>query len=214
MVRAASRVPAGPISLRLAPVAAIAGLAALIAGCPSLPPKPPTVVPWPERRAQLQMLESYALQGRVAVAAGSEGFSARLHWEQQGARSSLALDGPLGQQPLERLHGLVDVPGALEERRALVLEGRMMRIALERRADERRAAFGVAMGGEQVRHRQREIERALRMGGGVAVEELESGAPLTAIQQQSCRPRAGLHGHGGIRELPVGGERGLLVAGA
>ena len=96
MVRAASRVPAGPISLRLAPVAAIAGLAALIAGCPSLPPKPPTVVPWPERRAQLQMLESYALQGRVAVAAGSEGFSARLHWEQQGARSSLALDGPLG----------------------------------------------------------------------------------------------------------------------
>jgi outer membrane lipoprotein LolB len=96
MVRAASRLPAGPISLRLAPAAAIAGLAALLAGCPSMPRKPPTLVPWPERRAQLQTLESYALQGRVAVAAGSEGFSARLHWEQQGARTSLALDGPLG----------------------------------------------------------------------------------------------------------------------
>jgi outer membrane lipoprotein LolB len=95
MVRAASRPPAG-ISLRVAPVAALAGLAALLAGCPSMPRKPPTLIPWPERRAQLQTLESYALQGRVAVAAGSEGFSARLHWQQQGARTSLALDGPLG----------------------------------------------------------------------------------------------------------------------
>jgi outer membrane lipoprotein LolB len=96
MVRAASRLPAGPINLRLAPIAAIAGLAALLAGCPSMPRKAPTLIPWPERRAQLQTLESYVLQGRVAVAAGSEGFSARLHWEQQGARTSLALDGPLG----------------------------------------------------------------------------------------------------------------------
>jgi outer membrane lipoprotein LolB len=96
MVCAASRLPAGPISLRLAPVAVIAGLAALLAGCPSVPRKPPTLIPWPERRAQLQTLENYALQGRVAVAAGSEGFSARLRWQQQGARTSLALDGPLG----------------------------------------------------------------------------------------------------------------------
>jgi outer membrane lipoprotein LolB len=96
MVCAASRLSAGPISHRLTPRAFVAGLAVLLAGCPSLPPKPPSLLPWPERRAQLQMLERYTLQGRVAVAAGSEGFSARLHWEQQGARTSLALDGPLG----------------------------------------------------------------------------------------------------------------------
>jgi outer membrane lipoprotein LolB len=76
-----------------------AGLAALIlVACVSAPPrKPPsTVAPWPERRAQLQALESFAIKGRVAVAAGNEGFSARLTWDQEGARTSVALDGPLG----------------------------------------------------------------------------------------------------------------------
>jgi len=53
-------------------------------------------MPWAERRARLQALDPYQLTGRVAVAAGSEGFSAHLEWTQQGDRSTLQLNGPLG----------------------------------------------------------------------------------------------------------------------
>ena len=69
-----------------------------LAGCASAPPRKPTAqgAPWPKRRTQLQSLEAFEIKGKVAVAAGTEGFSARLTWDQQGARSSLALDGPLG----------------------------------------------------------------------------------------------------------------------
>jgi outer membrane lipoprotein LolB len=72
-------------------------LALLAAGCVSVPQKPaaPTA-PWPESRTRLQSLASFALKGKVGVAAGSEGFNASLQWEQQGARSAVALDGPLG----------------------------------------------------------------------------------------------------------------------
>jgi outer membrane lipoprotein LolB len=80
-----------------------AGLALLLgalalAGCASAPPRKSTLVaaPWSERRTQLQSLDAFQIKGKVAVAAGTEGFSARLTWDQQGARSSVALDGPLG----------------------------------------------------------------------------------------------------------------------
>jgi outer membrane lipoprotein LolB len=52
--------------------------------------------PWEARRAQLQQREHFELKGRVAVAAGQEGFNARLRWVQKGERSRLSLDGPLG----------------------------------------------------------------------------------------------------------------------
>lgn len=71
---------------------------ALLAGCrtaPVLTPAP-AAPPWPERRPQLQGLEHYALKGRVAVAAGDQGFNARLRWTQDGARSQVALEGPFG----------------------------------------------------------------------------------------------------------------------
>lgn len=69
----------------------------LLTGCVSAPqPKPSESVPWPERRAQLQALDPFELTGRVAVAAGTEGFSAHLNWEQRGARTTVQLNGPLG----------------------------------------------------------------------------------------------------------------------
>jgi outer membrane lipoprotein LolB len=69
----------------------------LLAGCVSAPqPKPTESVPWPQRRAQLQALDPFELTGRVAVAAGTEGFSAHLNWEQRGARTTVELNGPLG----------------------------------------------------------------------------------------------------------------------
>jgi outer membrane lipoprotein LolB len=68
-----------------------------VAGCVSAPRLKPTAsLPWPERRAELQSLSPFQLTGRVAVAAGSEGFNAHLSWAQSGPRTTLQLNGPLG----------------------------------------------------------------------------------------------------------------------
>jgi len=69
---------------------------ALLAGCKSLPVAPLPSEPWEVRRAALQARENFDMNGRIAVAAAQEGFNAKLRWEQKGARSQLALDGPLG----------------------------------------------------------------------------------------------------------------------
>jgi len=74
--------------------------AAALAACatPRLVPvaPPAATLSWPERRATLQALPAFELRGRVAISTGSDGFSARLHWNQAGPQSELALDGPLG----------------------------------------------------------------------------------------------------------------------
>lgn len=69
----------------------------LLHACRTLPVAPPPANPeWGARRAQLQSLTHYAFSGRVAVAAAGNGFNASLHWSQDGARSQVALEGPLG----------------------------------------------------------------------------------------------------------------------
>jgi outer membrane lipoprotein LolB len=73
-----------------------AALLAVLAGCRTLPPAPPAGESWELRRPQLQSLEHFALRGRVAVAAGGEGFNANLRWTQEGNRSQVTLEGPLG----------------------------------------------------------------------------------------------------------------------
>ena len=70
--------------------AALFGLAA----CHSLAPLPTT--PWAERRAALQGIEHFEVSGQVAASTASEGFSASLRWQQQGASSDLLLRAPLG----------------------------------------------------------------------------------------------------------------------
>jgi outer membrane lipoprotein LolB len=77
-------------------LAALIAMALLAAGCVSVPRRPSPSAPWPESRARLQSLASFGLKGKVGVAAGSEGFNASLQWDQQGARSAVALEGPLG----------------------------------------------------------------------------------------------------------------------
>ena len=72
-----------------------------LAGCRTAPPPaavpgPGADAPWAEQRRGLERLESYAVTGRVAVAANGQGFSAGLRYQQQPRRSDLALDGPLG----------------------------------------------------------------------------------------------------------------------
>jgi outer membrane lipoprotein LolB len=74
--------------------------ALMLAGCASLPPAVDTA-DWPARRAALQALSQWSLTGRVAVAAGGEGFSGGLRWRQDGARAEINMRGPFGGGALE-----------------------------------------------------------------------------------------------------------------
>jgi outer membrane lipoprotein LolB len=68
----------------------------VLAGCRTVPVPAPSAPPWVARRPELQSREHFELKGRVAVAAGTQGFNARLRWAQDGARAQVALEGPLG----------------------------------------------------------------------------------------------------------------------
>jgi outer membrane lipoprotein LolB len=85
------------VSCRAA-VAASAGLL-LLAGCATLP-EAAAPDDWETRRAQLQALDRWTLSGRVAVAAGDEGFSGGLTWSQSGSRAEVELRGPVGGSAL------------------------------------------------------------------------------------------------------------------
>jgi outer membrane lipoprotein LolB len=89
---------ARPLQLLLCITAAL-----LLAACQTVPkPVAPTAAPaevvagWPARRALLQSRAQFISQGRIGVVAGSDGFNGRLRWVQDGARSTVSLDGPLG----------------------------------------------------------------------------------------------------------------------
>ena len=69
---------------------------AILSACRTLPPAAPSTQDWQTRRQQLQAREHFSLSGRVAVAVGEQGFNASLRWQQDGARTQLALEGPLG----------------------------------------------------------------------------------------------------------------------
>lgn len=71
-------------------------LLAALAACRTAPPLQPPAESWEARRPQLQALERFELRGRVAVAADGEGFNASMRWMQDGARSQVTLEGPLG----------------------------------------------------------------------------------------------------------------------
>src|SRR5215470_6210906 len=72
-------------------------IAVLLASCRTAPPiHETTSTSWDVRRPQLQARDRFELKGRVAVAAGGEGFNARLRWTQQGRQTRMSLDGPLG----------------------------------------------------------------------------------------------------------------------
>lgn len=77
-------------------LAAWLAVATVLTACRTLPGPPAAHESWEARRSALQALEHYQIKGRVAVAAGQEGFTAGLRWVQNGAQTQLALDGPLG----------------------------------------------------------------------------------------------------------------------
>jgi outer membrane lipoprotein LolB len=80
---------------RLAWIVAVA----VVAGCRTAPPiQQPTTgaQPWDVTRPALQARDHFQLKGRVAVAAGKDGFNASLRWIQAGPVSQVSLEGPLG----------------------------------------------------------------------------------------------------------------------
>lgn len=107
----------------------------LLAGCKIAPPAvvagPGAEAPWPEQRAALEKLDRYGLNGRVAVAANGQGFSAGLRYEQLPRGSNLALDGPLGIGGIRVVLDGQEVEVATS--RGEKLDGEAARAELERR---------------------------------------------------------------------------------
>jgi outer membrane lipoprotein LolB len=108
----------------------------LLAGCtttkvveraPLLAPEQP----WLERRASLQARAAFALAGRIAVAAGDQGFSGSMRFDQGVTGSSLALDGPLGVGGLQLRWNGTEL--AMLTSRGEVLDGEAARAEIERR---------------------------------------------------------------------------------
>jgi len=89
-------------ALRGALAAAVLPVLLIMAGCRTAPvapatgPGPGAEAPWPLQREQLERFDRYSLDGRVAVAASGQGFSATLRYQQQPERAEMALDGPMG----------------------------------------------------------------------------------------------------------------------
>jgi outer membrane lipoprotein LolB len=107
----------------------------LLAGCRTAPPAaivgPGADAPWAAQRAALEKLGRYGLNGRVAVAANGQGFSASLRYQQVEQRSDLALDGPLG---IGGLHVALDGENlTIASSRGEKLDGDAARAELERR---------------------------------------------------------------------------------
>ena len=79
------------MNIRLAACA----VALLATGCATLP-EAGSAGDWPARRAALQSLVRWTLDGRMAVAAGTEGYSGGLSWRQDGAQAEIELRAPMG----------------------------------------------------------------------------------------------------------------------
>jgi outer membrane lipoprotein LolB len=79
---------------------AAAAVLVLASGCTALPPAAGTE-DWPIRRERLQALERWTLNGRIAVAAGEDGFTGGFDWDQQGERAEITLSGPMGGSAMD-----------------------------------------------------------------------------------------------------------------
>src|SRR5437667_11004489 len=68
-----------------------AALAGTLAACASLPP--PEAVARPARAA----IQSFQIEGRIAVRRGEENFTARIAWQHAADSDEIVLSSPLGQ---------------------------------------------------------------------------------------------------------------------
>jgi outer membrane lipoprotein LolB len=75
---------------------AVAAVLLLAGGCATTLPPPGDSGDWPARREALQALGHWSLDGRIAVAAGEDGFSGGFDWVQTGELAEVELSGPMG----------------------------------------------------------------------------------------------------------------------
>ena len=80
------------------------GLLLLLSACATTPQKGTTLDPG-SQHAVIAGLDKYQIEGRVAVAAGTEGFNASMSWSQSGPASSVRLAGPMGAGSLQLQFG-------------------------------------------------------------------------------------------------------------
>jgi outer membrane lipoprotein LolB len=156
-----------------------------LAGCRTAPPPvvgPGAGAPWQEQLGALERLERYGLNGRVAVAANGEGFSASLRYEQQGPGARLSLDGPLGIGGVRVEFD--DRSLEIETSRGERLEGAEARALLERRlgfalplAEMRWWLLGIPAPGAAAIDRQDtgEIRGFVQNGWRVSIESRAAG---------------------------------------
>ncbi|WP_303909383.1 lipoprotein insertase outer membrane protein LolB [Thiohalomonas denitrificans] len=81
--------------------------AALLTGCAALAPQPPVADPeqaWATHRDRLEALDSWRLNGRLAIQSDGEAWHATLTWRQDNSRYTMRITAPLGQGSL-RLEG-------------------------------------------------------------------------------------------------------------
>ena len=80
----------------------LAGLFVL-SGCATRPPVSPAAseASWLAHQAALETLTHWQVQGRIAVRAASEGWSANFDWKQQGDDYRIRVRGPFGQGAVE-----------------------------------------------------------------------------------------------------------------
>lgn len=157
-----------------------------IAGCRTAPP--PVVVgpgagaPWAEQLDALERLHRFGLNGRVAVAANGEGFSASLRYAQQGRGANLSLDGPLGIGGVRVAFD--DRELQIQTSRGERLEGPEARELLERRlgfvlplAELRWWLLGIPAPGEATVDKQDtgEIRGFMQNGWRVSIESRAAG---------------------------------------
>lgn len=67
-----------------------------LAACATTRPPPAPTTPWEQRLVDLQSAANWQLDGRAAVAFGSQGWQATLSWRQSGGMAELHLSGPFG----------------------------------------------------------------------------------------------------------------------
>jgi outer membrane lipoprotein LolB len=163
----------------------LAGVAvlALLSACRTVPPPvigPGVDAPWPEQQSRLEAFDRYDLNGRVAVAANGQGFTASLRYAQRPDESNLSLDGPLGIGGLR-----VELAGEdlrIETSRGEKLDGAAAREELERRlgfplplAELRWWLLGIpAPGGDattRMDRETREITRLMQRGWSVTIDK-------------------------------------------
>jgi outer membrane lipoprotein LolB len=79
------------------------GLALLMAGCSSAPPRPQPAdvnAAWQQHRQTLAALSDWRITGRLGIQSGHEGWHAGLDWQQHNGDYTIRITAPLGQGSL------------------------------------------------------------------------------------------------------------------